>query len=100
MRVFKILFSSMIVLSACSEANRKLGVQDDNLVEEIVEEAIKGKTGLDIDLTPATPEKGNSQDHLLEEIEDYFLEPESTQQEKTHTRGIHIERLPTIHLCT
>jgi hypothetical protein len=90
----------MIVLSGCSGVNRKLGIQDDNLAEEIVEEAIQAKTGLDIDLTPATPEKENSQGHLLEEIEGYFLEPESTPQEKTRTQRIHTERLPTIHLCT
>jgi len=100
MRKLKILFFGMIVLSGCSEANRKLGVKDDNLVEEIVEEAIHAKTGLDIDFTPATPEKENSQDHLLEDIENYFSEPESMPQEKIRTQRIHTGRLPTIHLCT
>lgn len=34
--------------------------QDDNVVEEIVEEAIDMETGLDVDLTPSDPEKGFS----------------------------------------
>lgn len=39
--------------------------QPDNLVEEIVEEAIKAETGVDVDLSPSTPEKGFSP-HSLE----------------------------------
>lgn len=30
---------------------------EDNIVEEMVEEVIKGKTGIGIDLTPSTKEK-------------------------------------------
>ena len=94
------LILCIFALSSCSGVNKQLGLKDDNISEEILEEVIESKTGLDLDLTPETPEKESSSDHLLEKIEDYFLEPESTQQEKTHTRYIDIERLPTIHLCT
>jgi hypothetical protein len=44
-------------LSACSYLNNKLGLEDDNLAEEVVEDVILGRTGVDIDLTPASPEK-------------------------------------------
>lgn len=34
-----------------------LGVPDDNVVEEMVENVIESKTGIDFDLTPRSPEK-------------------------------------------
>lgn len=45
------------VLCYFSEANQKLGLPDDNLAEETIEEVIKEKTDIDLDLTPSTPEK-------------------------------------------
>lgn len=94
------LILCIFALTSCSAANKQLGLKDDNIAEEVLEEVIESKTGLDLDLTPGTPEKENPPDHLLEAIEDYFLEPEPTQQEKIHTLQIHTERFPTIHLCT
>lgn len=37
--------------------NKKLGLEDDNLMEEAMEELIEYQTGLDIDLTPDTNER-------------------------------------------
>ena len=34
--------------------------QDDNIAEELAEEALKAKTGLDVDFSPGTPETGFS----------------------------------------
>ena len=48
---------TIITVAACSQINQKLGLPDDNLGEELIEAAIKIKTGLDIDLTPDSPEK-------------------------------------------
>ena len=48
---------TIITVAACSQINQKLGLPDDNLGEELIEAAIKIETGLDIDLTPDSPEK-------------------------------------------
>lgn len=41
---------------SCTWLNKKLGLRDDNIIEEAVEEAIKEETGLDVDMTPDSPE--------------------------------------------
>lgn len=46
----------LFMLCSCSAINTKLGLQDENYGEELIEEAIELKTGLDIDLTPGSPE--------------------------------------------
>lgn len=54
----KILIVLVIMFTACSPINRKLGLDDDNALEQVVEEAIDGviesKIGVDpeVDLTP------------------------------------------------
>jgi hypothetical protein len=40
----------------CSSINKKFGLDDDNVIEELFEDLIEQKTGLDIDLTPGSPE--------------------------------------------
>lgn len=45
------------ILSCCSQIEKKLGLEEDNIVEEVAEDVIKGRTGLDIDLTPDSKEK-------------------------------------------
>lgn len=48
----------MLMTSSCvSELEKKLNLSEDNLGEEIIEDVIKGRTGLDIDLTPGSVEK-------------------------------------------
>jgi hypothetical protein len=37
-------------------ATKAFDLEDDNIAEEFVEEVIEGKTGLDIDLSPNSPE--------------------------------------------
>ncbi len=45
-----------LIFSSCSPINQKLGLEDDNLGEECVEVLIQSQTGMDIDLSPGTPE--------------------------------------------
>lgn len=52
----KYLFLSLLLLSSCSYVEKCLSIKEDNIVEEIIEDLIKGKTGLDFDLTPSSPE--------------------------------------------
>jgi hypothetical protein len=40
-----------------SVATKVFKLEDDNTAEEFVEEVIQDQTGLDIDLTPSSPEK-------------------------------------------
>lgn len=47
---------SCFLFSSCEPAYRKLGIKDDNAIEEIAESVIDQKTGLDIDLTPSSSE--------------------------------------------
>lgn len=44
------------ILGGCHYLNQKVGLPDDNVIEELIEELIESKTGLDIDLTPGSPE--------------------------------------------
>jgi len=44
-------------MGGCSYLNRKVGVGDDHLLEELLEHYIEQQTGLDIDLSHETPEK-------------------------------------------
>lgn len=50
------VIATIMTLSGCEPVNRYLGLSDDNIGEELVETAIKIETGLDIDLTPSSPE--------------------------------------------
>ena len=53
-----ILITVVVLISAgCSYINKKLGWPDDNIAEEFIEGGIRSQTGIDIDLTPSTPEK-------------------------------------------
>lgn len=46
-----------ITICGCSYFNHMLGMEDDNIVEEVAEEVIELKAGINIDLTPDSPEK-------------------------------------------
>ena len=39
-------------LESCSSINQKLGLDDDNLMEQSIEFVIRSETGLSVDLTP------------------------------------------------
>ena len=44
-------------VGACSYLNSKAGLQDDNIIEEAIEEGIRSRTGIHMDLTPFSSEK-------------------------------------------
>lgn len=46
-----------IIFCSCTPINSFFGLPDDNVGEEIVEDIIEGRTGVNIDLSPASPEK-------------------------------------------
>lgn len=52
----KWMLPALMLMTSCSWINAKLGLPDDNLVEETAECLIQAKTGVDIDLTPGSPE--------------------------------------------
>ena len=55
----KIIIVSLIIaacVGGCSYFNRTVGLPDDHAAEEALEEKIKQETGVDLDLTPLTPE--------------------------------------------
>lgn len=49
-------FLLLIFLCACSEINHELGLKDDNIIEEIIEDAIFLEFHQNIDLTPDSKE--------------------------------------------
>ena len=46
----------LLIFGGCHYINEKIGLSDDNVIEEFIEETIKEKTGLDLDLTPKSKE--------------------------------------------
>lgn len=57
MKPIMLLIGAILLLPSCSDINRKLGLSDDNLMEEVMEDIIREETGQDVDLTPNSPEK-------------------------------------------
>ena len=53
--MWKLMFS-LLLLTACEPFYRAVGIVDDNPVEEAIEAVIKVETGIDVDLTPTSPE--------------------------------------------
>lgn len=51
----------LLAIAGFTYINQRLGLPDDNAAEEFIEEVIKNKIGMDIDLTPETRENGRSQ---------------------------------------
>jgi hypothetical protein len=47
----------MAALVACGPIEKKLGLEEDCLPEELIEDAIQIETGLHLDLTPDSVEK-------------------------------------------
>ena len=46
------LFGTALLLPSCAEINQKIGLKDDNALENGIEEVIKEKTGIEVDFTP------------------------------------------------
>ena len=55
-RVFSIFIFIALCVMGCSYLNQKLGLPDDNPIEEGVEESIEDEFGIRIDLTPKSIE--------------------------------------------
>jgi hypothetical protein len=51
-RTLFLLCICVSVLGACSWANRKLSIEDDHPIEQIIEAVIQDQLDLEIDLTP------------------------------------------------
>lgn len=45
-------------LGACTYINGKLGLPPDHAIEEALEDHIEANTGIELDLTPDSPENG------------------------------------------
>jgi hypothetical protein len=52
-----IVFGSVLLLPGCSLIEKKMGLPEDNLIEEVAEAIVKVETGVDVDLTPGSKEK-------------------------------------------
>jgi regulatory protein YycI of two-component signal transduction system YycFG len=53
--MFKCTLAVLLILSifgGCSYINKRLGLKDDHIVEEAVEDLIEDHVGVEIDLTP------------------------------------------------
>lgn len=47
-----IIIFVVIILTSCSYINKKLGLSDDNILEQTAEFIIEEETGIDVDLSP------------------------------------------------
>ncbi len=56
MRVTLVIGLCLLLCGGCSYINKKMNMSDDNIIEESFESIIERQLGLDIDLTPSTPE--------------------------------------------
>lgn len=48
--ILLIIINSLI--GGCSYLNKKVGIENDNFVEQFIEQQIENQTGIEIDLTP------------------------------------------------
>jgi len=57
MRIAIAMLVAGSLVGGCSYINKKLGLEDDHFLEELVEDKIEIETGLRIDLSPESVEK-------------------------------------------
>ena len=57
MRIAIAMLVAGSLVGGCSYINKKLGLEDDHFLEELVEDKIEIETGLRIDLSPDSMEK-------------------------------------------
>jgi len=55
-KIFWLYVLIPVAIGGCSYINKQLGLRDDNLFEELLEEGIESQTGVDIDLSGDSPE--------------------------------------------
>lgn len=60
-RFFMYIVLAMLLVSGliggCSLINQRLGLKDDNLIEEAIEQELKDRTGVELDLSPGSKEQ-------------------------------------------
>lgn len=56
MKLTMIAIILLLISCGCSYINEKINLKDDNDIEEVVEQLIYQKIGLDLDLTPKSKE--------------------------------------------
>ena len=56
MKILYVCITLVILTTACSSVNEYFGWNDDHPAEEFFEAVIEAETGLDIDLSPMSPE--------------------------------------------
>jgi len=57
MRIISIILLFLMLTNGCSHLNQRFGLIDDNFSEELIEWQIQNYTGIDVDLTPDSPEE-------------------------------------------
>lgn len=57
MKVIFVFCIGALFFGGCTYVNKKIGMEDDWAGEELLEDEIESRTGISIDLTPATKEK-------------------------------------------
>lgn len=55
--IFFIAIVVAIFCGACGYMNSMFGLSDDNFIEELIESQIEHHLGIDVDLTPDSPEE-------------------------------------------
>lgn len=56
MRIVLCMLFVAALTGGCSYLNQKVGLADDNIIEEALEQKIEQHTGLDLDLSPESKE--------------------------------------------
>ena len=51
-RLIMVIILCALTFGGCSYFNKKLGMEDDNPIEEAIEDVIEHQTGIEVDLTP------------------------------------------------
>lgn len=51
------LLALTLLFHSCAMIEKQIGIEEDNVGEEIIEDVIKYESGIDIDLTPDSKEK-------------------------------------------
>lgn len=60
-KVFMYVCISLLLVAGfmggCSLMNQRLGLPDDNIIEETIEDVVEHKTGVELDLSPSSKEQ-------------------------------------------
>lgn len=46
----------LLIVTSCSYINKKLGLKDDNVIEQNIENVIERESSISVDLTPESPD--------------------------------------------